>query len=541
MNVDKMKALICICILLLSFIPAAFQFSYIEYLPHSPIYIEGNDEFTPENGVVSGNGTKENPYIIEGWKINASNATGIEIVNANVYFIIRNCYIYNGKFRHHGIVFENVKNGIIENVYIINNNNGIFFNYSSNNTIRNCYIYSNILWHGIYFIHSTNNRILNCNISNNWGGIKFSSSKHNMVNNCNIISNVYGIWLSSELNTICYCNIQKNEHGIEIDSSNNVIFSCNISNNEYGMLLYYSSNNTVYNCKFINDGLEIKGDYMDGVAHFIHNIYNNTVNGKPLLYYKNENNLFLDGIEVGQLIIVNCNESKIKNVSIKDAKIGMQIIYSKKLEIFDCIISKNEEGIQFFRSFDSKVYNCQFFENKYAINLLYSSNNRIHDCFFANNNEGICLISSNNEVSNCKLINNKCGVYCWSGEYHLFNECNFSGNHYGILLDTSHFNTIQHNQFIKNDYGIYLQDAFSNVIEYNNFIDNFDDAYFDIFLLYLIFSPNKWNRNYWNDWQYILPKPISGYALIPIGIIPPTSLKIPWLNFDWHPSLEPIA
>ena len=51
----------------------------------------------------------------------------------------------------------------------------------------------------------------------------------------------------------------------------------------------------------------------------------------------------------------------------------------------------------------------------------------------------------------------------------------------------------------------------------------------------------KWNRNYWNDWQYILPKPISGYALIPISIIPPTSLKIPWLNFDWHPSLEPIA
>ena len=513
-----------------------------DYTPHPPIIIEGNYDFTPENGVVAGNGTKDNPYIIEGWKINAKNATGIKIVNTDAYFIIRNCYIYDGIFRHDGIIFENVENGVIENVCIINNNNGMFFNYSSNNTIRDCYIYSNILWYGIYFIHSTNNIVLNCSISNNWGGIKFSSSKYNTVSNCDIISNhVYGIWLSSKLNTICYCNIQKNEYGIKIDSSNNVVFCSNISDNENGLFLYYSSNNTVYNCEFINDGLEIDGDYMKGKTHFIHNIYNNTVNGRPLLYYKNENNLILDEIEAGQVIIVGCNESKIKNVNVKNAVIGIQIIYSKKLEIFDCIISENKEGIRFFRSFDCKIYDCQFIKNKYAINLLYSSNNKIHDCLFANNSQGICVISSNNEISNCKLTNNKCGIYCWSGEHHLINRCNFSGNHYSILLDTAHFNTIQYNQFIGNDFGIYLNDAFSNIIECNNFIDNSKDATFDIFLLYLIYSPNKWDGNYWSNWQRILPKPISGYASIPIGIIPPTSLKIYWFNFDWHPSLKPIA
>ncbi|MBU3902481.1 MAG: right-handed parallel beta-helix repeat-containing protein, partial [Candidatus Thermoplasmatota archaeon] len=60
---------------------------------HEPIHIYGNDDFTEENGVVNGSGTESDPYIIEGWDIDASQGSnaGIEIRNTNVYFIIRNC------------------------------------------------------------------------------------------------------------------------------------------------------------------------------------------------------------------------------------------------------------------------------------------------------------------------------------------------------------------------------------------------------------------------------------------------------------------
>jgi len=34
---------------------------------HVPIYIYNNTEFTPENGVTGGNGTVNNPYLIENW------------------------------------------------------------------------------------------------------------------------------------------------------------------------------------------------------------------------------------------------------------------------------------------------------------------------------------------------------------------------------------------------------------------------------------------------------------------------------------------
>ncbi|MEM3184444.1 MAG: hypothetical protein QXW92_02145, partial [Candidatus Hadarchaeales archaeon] len=33
--------------------------------PHAPIYIEGDGNFKPANGVRSGSGTKTDPYIIE--------------------------------------------------------------------------------------------------------------------------------------------------------------------------------------------------------------------------------------------------------------------------------------------------------------------------------------------------------------------------------------------------------------------------------------------------------------------------------------------
>ena len=35
--------------------------------PHAPILIDGNANFTAGNGVVSGNGTAVDPYVITGW------------------------------------------------------------------------------------------------------------------------------------------------------------------------------------------------------------------------------------------------------------------------------------------------------------------------------------------------------------------------------------------------------------------------------------------------------------------------------------------
>jgi hypothetical protein len=89
------------------------------YIPHNSIHIDGNDNFTAENGVVGGNGTVDDPYLIQGWQIDyAENIsdTGIWIGNTTSYFIIRNCSIQ--EFPYAGINLTSVINGRIESCAI---------------------------------------------------------------------------------------------------------------------------------------------------------------------------------------------------------------------------------------------------------------------------------------------------------------------------------------------------------------------------------------------------------------------------------------
>lgn len=80
---------------------------------HDPIYIDGNTAFA-ENASTegwAGDGTEgnpyilQNPYITENYNINASTAHGIYIENTDVYFIIRNCTIYDGKSNQNGGIY----------------------------------------------------------------------------------------------------------------------------------------------------------------------------------------------------------------------------------------------------------------------------------------------------------------------------------------------------------------------------------------------------------------------------------------------------
>ena len=91
---------------------------------HLPITISGNKDFTAKNGVRSGSGTAEDPYIISNWKVHSLVKPGIGIKNTDAYFVIENCHIYGSKILASigisplgggGGVFSNVTNGKIVN------------------------------------------------------------------------------------------------------------------------------------------------------------------------------------------------------------------------------------------------------------------------------------------------------------------------------------------------------------------------------------------------------------------------------------------
>jgi parallel beta-helix repeat protein len=243
---------------------------------HPPIYIVGNNQFTNANGVVSGSGTKNDPYIIENWEINASNDNGIEIKSTTAYFIIRNCYIHNGSYSYEGIYLYFAKNGIIENNRLKNNDVGIYlYNSESNNVRNNTYINNND--EGIFLRYSDFNNITNntCHL-NKGSGILIEYSENNNISK-NICSNnsVHGIYVDDSNNNEASNNICRSNNGYGLSlvrGDYNSIFNNTCSRNGWGgFYLYNSEYNDFYNNMVVNNKLEgMKVDYSSGNL-----IYNN--------------------------------------------------------------------------------------------------------------------------------------------------------------------------------------------------------------------------------------------------------------------------
>ena len=84
------------------------------WVPRGPIYIYGDAQFTWENGVLKGAGTPDDPYVIEGWIIDArGHDYGIYIDGTRAHFLIRDCQI-RYPLEKAGIMLSNVRNGRIE-------------------------------------------------------------------------------------------------------------------------------------------------------------------------------------------------------------------------------------------------------------------------------------------------------------------------------------------------------------------------------------------------------------------------------------------
>lgn len=246
------------------------------------IYINSNADFVSQAATENwtGDGTKGNPYIIEDYDINASSAHGIEIRNTDVYFIIRNCVIYNGYEENvrsnYGIYFYNVTNGRIDSVISENNYYGIFLQNSLNNTIINS-VCSDNNEEGIHLFSSSDNKISNCAAYNNFRGIGIYSSNNNMITNYISYGNhYYGIiFYSSNNNQITDSLFYKNGYGsIYFEhASNNIISNSTCSKSVTAIHLYYSNSNRIKECNISDNanGIRIVSSSNNNL------IYNNTL------------------------------------------------------------------------------------------------------------------------------------------------------------------------------------------------------------------------------------------------------------------------
>jgi len=297
----------------------------LTYEPEINIEITSDKDFRKLK--FPGNGSVDNPYIIENLIISHALKKAISIKNTESYFIIRNCSFSYNLFN--GIYLEGVKTGtskIYDNIIIghskagieivysnqieiydnicIDNKRGILLNISNDCLIENNIIYTlrpadrfgnrktgieieasdsaSILGNyferlatGISFIEGEN-----CIISDNTFDslthidIKFLYSNQNQIRNT--ISTNNGIsfitFIDSNENSIINCTSQDNQYGIRIASSNyNNILNNTFLKNTLGIYLSSENQENIisYN-KFINctnEGVSIVFSNLNKVHH----------------------------------------------------------------------------------------------------------------------------------------------------------------------------------------------------------------------------------------------------------------------------------
>ena len=220
----------------------------IEVIVSHIIQVDGNADFyqTAVFQNFGGNGTYGNPYIIENYEIVVSVGHGIHIQNTDVYFIIRNVWVSNGRSNNYfGFYLANVTNGKLENNTANDNLYGFLLKDSYNNTLEGNTAIDNL--NGITLNSSNYNTLTHNIVTNNRHGLSLDSSNNNSLTGNEVTDNTYlGFYLGSSNNNFITENIAtSNLNGFTLSFSNNNTITNNTANinDQHGFRLWYSNNN----------------------------------------------------------------------------------------------------------------------------------------------------------------------------------------------------------------------------------------------------------------------------------------------------------
>ena len=298
-------------------------------------------------------------------------------------------------------------------------------------------------------IYADNVKINGFTIQNGYFyGISIDSFNYSIISNNKILKNYDGINLRYSNNNIISNNIILDNQWSSIKvykSKNNEIKDNVFSNNSQGLGIYSSNNTIVTGNSFLKDGISVGWSYNSTVL-------NNFVDSKPIIYLERESNEIIQG-QIGQVILVNCDNITIQNTKISNTTIGIDLWNTT-----NCLITGNI--IKF---------------NSYAgIYQYYSDNNTISNNIISDINdfaEGIAgqglhlSLSTNNYLFNNSISKSKYGVYSWSGNKNNILENDIYDNHHGLYLQDCQYNIIRGNSINSNSlYGIFFYSSENNTI-----------------------------------------------------------------------------
>ena len=259
----------------------------------------------------------------------------------------------------------------------------------------------------------------------------------------------------------------------------------------------------VYNGVY-NDHVDYYGVYIDKSINLVgENKHNTIIDATGNLIGIN---VFVGGVNVSGFTVKFATGGTGRGIEVDN--LGFPF---KNVNIYNNIITQNDNGFR-----NEVCENC----------MLY--NNIITD----NNERGIWEYGdmSTTYITNNEITNNPIGIEIgWNEKSTTIENNHFESNDNGILISLDGSCKIINNSFINNRvdskifYGPYYLGSFS-----------------------LPLYKNKWDGNYWDNWEKTTPKPIisvfgltllipfpgAHFIQIPLGVYP-------YFAFDWHPAQEP--
>ena len=197
----------------------------------------------------------------------------------------------------------------------------------------------------------------------------------------------------SSSNSIIDNNISASKYGIFLDysDSNRVLSNSLISTTQYAIVLSDSTKGNITGNVMVGAGIHIYGDAIDRWnTHVID--ASNTVNGKPVRYWKNVTGLSVP-TDAGQVILANCVGVTIESQHISNGSNGIELGFSHTNVILNNTISGHSwNGIYLDYSDGNTIVHNDLSDNGYGVFLIMSDGNRVfHNNFIGNGNGGQAL------------------------------------------------------------------------------------------------------------------------------------------------------
>jgi parallel beta-helix repeat protein len=237
--------------------------------------------------------------------------------------------------------------------------------------------------------------ITNCTFNGTYLSVEIRDSSCVMVSDCEFNDNQYGFSISNSWDCIVRdCVLDGSERGFSVSGSTNITLQDNMISNRENRnqgISFYRTGSTILKRNTLQDcTITMTADTPEQwTAHDIDS--SNTINGKQILYYVNRSNLTIESVNAGLILIANCTDLLVKDVTMGDGIYGIFGAYITRGTFDNFHVDNYSNGLRITDSQDLTFRDCSLNNSSYGYQIYRCENVQLSECDVTGMGTGISL------------------------------------------------------------------------------------------------------------------------------------------------------